>query len=115
MAFFDDQQLAELRIERMVVHLVGPKPENFVRLEAIAPGAFAPFFFSAAFGRSTQDCHTPFRTPRRPASGCAALGACQPQQAATPCEGQLGWGLPYLTTSTAYVYHGDETVYHPSP
>lgn len=44
MAFFDDQQLAALAIEKMVFHLVGPKPDDFVRLEAVTPGAFAPFF-----------------------------------------------------------------------
>lgn len=44
MAFFDEAQLSELRIEKMVFHLVGPKPENFVRLEAIDPGPFTGFF-----------------------------------------------------------------------
>lgn len=44
MGFFDEQQLAALRIEQMVFHLVGPSPENFVRLEAINPGPFAGFF-----------------------------------------------------------------------
>lgn len=44
MAFFDEHHLADLRIEQMVFHLVGPKPENFVRLEALNPGPFANFF-----------------------------------------------------------------------
>lgn len=44
MAFFDEHHLSDLRIEQMVFHLVGPKAENFVRLEAIKPGAFANFF-----------------------------------------------------------------------
>lgn len=44
MAFFDEHQLAALRIEQMVFHLVGPKAENFVRLEAIDPGPFTGFF-----------------------------------------------------------------------
>ena len=44
MAFLSDEQRDDLRIEQMVFHLVGPKPENFVRLEAIDPGPFADFF-----------------------------------------------------------------------
>jgi len=44
MAFFDDQQLGQLGIERMVFHLVGPKPEDLVKLEAVNPGRFASFF-----------------------------------------------------------------------
>lgn len=44
MAFFDDQQRENLRIEQMVFHLVGPTEEDFVRLEAIDPGPFGDFF-----------------------------------------------------------------------
>jgi hypothetical protein len=44
MAFFDDAELNAMAIEHMVFHLVGPKPESFVRLEAVDPGPFAPFF-----------------------------------------------------------------------
>lgn len=44
MAFFDEQQIAALKIEQMVFHLVGPKPESFVRLEALDPGPFTGFF-----------------------------------------------------------------------
>lgn len=44
MAFLNDSDLASLKIKKMVFHLVGPKPEHFVRLEAIDPGKFAPFF-----------------------------------------------------------------------
>ncbi len=44
MPFLDDEDLAALTIERMVFHLVGPKPEHFVRLEAVAPGGHAAFF-----------------------------------------------------------------------
>jgi hypothetical protein len=46
MTFFDEQQRENLRIEQMVFHLVGPAPENFVRLEAINPGRFADFFLA---------------------------------------------------------------------
>jgi hypothetical protein len=42
--FFEDDQLAELTIDRMVFHLVGPKEGDFVRLEAIDPGEFSAFF-----------------------------------------------------------------------
>lgn len=44
MGFFDEQQFDTLRIEQMVFHLVGPKADQFVRLEAIDPGRFANFF-----------------------------------------------------------------------
>lgn len=44
MTTLDDYAQANLKIERMVFHLVGPKPENFVRLEEVKPGRFAPFF-----------------------------------------------------------------------
>jgi hypothetical protein len=44
MAFFNDQQLAALAIERMVFHLVGPQESDLVRLEAVEPGRFAQFF-----------------------------------------------------------------------
>lgn len=44
MAFFDEQQLAELSIEQMVFHLLGRGENNFVRLEAINPGQFSDFF-----------------------------------------------------------------------
>lgn len=44
MAFLDDDQLAALAIERMVFHLVGPRDEHFVRLEAVEPGPHADFF-----------------------------------------------------------------------
>lgn len=44
MTFFDDAELAALRIERLVFHLVGPTSEDFVRLEEIRPGKFAEFF-----------------------------------------------------------------------
>lgn len=44
MAFFSEQELQALAIDRMVFHLVGPKPEDFVRLEEINPGRFASFF-----------------------------------------------------------------------
>jgi hypothetical protein len=44
MAFLDDSDLASLEITKMVFHLVGPKPEQFIRLEAVDPGKFAPFF-----------------------------------------------------------------------
>lgn len=44
MAFLEHEQLMQLRIRQMVFHLVGPKPENFVRLEAIDPGRFGGFF-----------------------------------------------------------------------
>jgi hypothetical protein len=44
MGFYEDAQLAALRIERMVFHLVGPKENDFVRLEEVHPGRFAEFF-----------------------------------------------------------------------
>ncbi len=44
MAALDDDELAALAIERMVFHIVGPKPEHFQRLEEITPGPFAGFF-----------------------------------------------------------------------
>lgn len=44
MAFFDEQQLAALSIERMVFHLVGPSDGDFVRLEEVSPGKFEEFF-----------------------------------------------------------------------
>lgn len=44
MTTLDDYAQADLKIERMVFHLVGPKPENFVRLEEVKPGRFADFF-----------------------------------------------------------------------
>jgi hypothetical protein len=44
MAFFEDDQRHALRIERMVFHLVGPREEEFVRLEAMDPGRFSGFF-----------------------------------------------------------------------
>lgn len=44
MAFFQDDELDEVRIERMVFHLVGPREENFVRLEEVHPGRFSGFF-----------------------------------------------------------------------
>jgi len=44
MAFFDDDDLASLTIDQMVFHLVGPREDSFVRLEAVDPGDFAPFF-----------------------------------------------------------------------
>ncbi len=44
MAFFEEEQLAGMRIDRMVFHLVGPRPSDFVRLEAMDPGRFAAFF-----------------------------------------------------------------------
>lgn len=43
-AFFDDDQAAALSIEHMVFHLVGPRDSDLIRLQAIDPGAFAPFF-----------------------------------------------------------------------
>lgn len=42
--FFTDQQLADLTIERMVFHLVGPNEESFVRLQEFAPGQYQEFF-----------------------------------------------------------------------
>lgn len=42
--FFSDQQAAELQIEQMVFHLVGPEDGDFVRLEALDPGEFSDFF-----------------------------------------------------------------------
>lgn len=44
MAFFEDEELAALEIERMVFHLVAPQEDAFVRLEEMDPGKFAPFF-----------------------------------------------------------------------
>lgn len=44
MAFFEDHHLESLAIDRMVFHLVGPRDEDFVRLEEIHPGKFASFF-----------------------------------------------------------------------
>lgn len=44
MAFLDDDDLASLSIKKMVFHLVGPKQEHFIRLEAVDPGNFASFF-----------------------------------------------------------------------
>ena len=44
MPFLADDQLAALTIERMVFHLVGPKEEHFVRLEAVEPGPHLDFF-----------------------------------------------------------------------
>lgn len=44
MTVLDDYAQATLKIERMVFHLVGPDPANFVRLEELRPGRFAEFF-----------------------------------------------------------------------
>ncbi len=44
MAFFDQDQISALRIKKMVFHLVGPKDEDFVRLEAIDPEGYSGFF-----------------------------------------------------------------------
>lgn len=44
MSILDDFAQAPLNIDRMVFHLVGPSPENFVRLEELQPGKFASFF-----------------------------------------------------------------------
>lgn len=44
MTILDDYAQAPLKIDRMVFHLVGPNPENFVRLEELRPGRFANFF-----------------------------------------------------------------------
>ncbi|NKJ08763.1 nucleoid-associated protein [Rhizobium sp. SG741] len=43
MAFFDDSELNELKIERMIFHLVGPK-NGLVKLEEVNPGEFESFF-----------------------------------------------------------------------
>jgi hypothetical protein len=44
MSILDSYAQAPLNIDRMVFHLVGPSPENFVRLEELKPGKFASFF-----------------------------------------------------------------------
>ena len=44
MSVLDEEELAALKIERMVFHIVGPKEEQFQRLEEMEPGAFAGFF-----------------------------------------------------------------------
>lgn len=44
MSILDDFANTPLKIERMVFHLVGPDPENFVRLEELRPGRFSSFF-----------------------------------------------------------------------
>lgn len=44
MAFFDDAELETLEIKQMVFHLVGPKAEDFITLDAIDPGEFQDFF-----------------------------------------------------------------------
>jgi len=44
MPFFEDDEAEALAIERMVFHLVGPSPEQLVRLEELQPGRFASFF-----------------------------------------------------------------------
>ncbi|MBN9236899.1 MULTISPECIES: nucleoid-associated protein [Phyllobacteriaceae] len=44
MAFFEGDQVSALSIERMVFHLVGPRPEDMVWLEEINPGRFSDFF-----------------------------------------------------------------------
>lgn len=44
MPFFEDDEAEALAIERMVFHLVGPNPEQLVRLEELQPGRFATFF-----------------------------------------------------------------------
>ena len=44
MAVLDDTELAILKIERMVFHIVGPRPEHFQRLVEISPGEFEDFF-----------------------------------------------------------------------
>ncbi|NLS16235.1 nucleoid-associated protein [Rhizobium sp. P40RR-XXII] len=43
MAFFDDSELSELKIERMIFHLVGPK-NGLIKLEEVDPGEFESFF-----------------------------------------------------------------------
>ncbi|MBM7043708.1 nucleoid-associated protein [Rhizobium lusitanum] len=43
MAFFDDSELNELKIERMIFHLVGPK-NGLIKLEEVNPGEFESFF-----------------------------------------------------------------------
>jgi hypothetical protein len=42
--FYDEEQVEDLAIEQMVFHLVGPRQEDFVRLEALQPGEFSDFF-----------------------------------------------------------------------
>lgn len=44
MPFFEDDEAGALAIERMVFHLVGPNPDQLVRLEELHPGRFTEFF-----------------------------------------------------------------------
>jgi hypothetical protein len=46
--FFEDDQASALSIERMVFHLVGPRPEDMVWLEEINPGRFSDFLSTAS-------------------------------------------------------------------
>lgn len=56
MSLLDDVELQSLTIERMVFHIVGPRPSNFQKLEEINPGGFSEFFLdrirSARHGNS---------------------------------------------------------------
>jgi hypothetical protein len=44
MAFFDEEQLAQLRIDRMIFHVVGPEEHQLVLLDEFLPGEHADFF-----------------------------------------------------------------------
>lgn len=44
MTILDNYANSTLRVERMVFHLVGPDPANFVRLEEVRPVRFTDFF-----------------------------------------------------------------------
>jgi hypothetical protein len=53
MAFFNEEQLAELSISRMIFHVVGPDPSTLVLLEEISVGTHAEFFVDRL--RATND------------------------------------------------------------
>lgn len=42
--FFTEDQLADIQIDQMVFHLIGPNDEHFVKLQALNPGRFRDFF-----------------------------------------------------------------------
>ncbi|WP_297804151.1 nucleoid-associated protein [uncultured Brevundimonas sp.] len=44
MAFFEQAELDDLKIHKMVFHLVGPSEADFVTLDAVDPGKFNNFF-----------------------------------------------------------------------
>lgn len=44
MGFFAEGDFASLKIERMVFHLIGPRPEDCQKLEALDPGVYEDFF-----------------------------------------------------------------------